>query len=154
VPQDIHSASHAKKTLVENESPKVDTPLSPYARNSTPKMSKPPGPEDMENPASAKGVPTSPSDASLGHDATHQSHGPEPTLRPKASPHSPKSFGLGVPSGCQPSEGSSMPRSGKQPHQYSHVAESPWDNPDFIQAVFHIGRYITTSVNTERPPQS
>jgi hypothetical protein len=29
------------------------------------------------------------------------------------------------------------------------VAESLWDNPDFIQAGFHIGRYISVSVNTQ-----
>jgi hypothetical protein len=103
----------------------------------------------MENPASAKGVPTSPSDASLGRDTTHQSLGPEPTLHPKASLQSPKSFGLRPPSGCQPSEGLSVPRSRKQPHQYSCVAESLWDNPDFIQAGFHIGRYVIASMNTE-----
>jgi hypothetical protein len=29
------------------------------------------------------------------------------------------------------------------------VAESLWDNPEFIQADYHIGRYVTASVNTE-----
>jgi hypothetical protein len=29
------------------------------------------------------------------------------------------------------------------------VAKSLWDNPDFIQAEYHIGRYVTASVNTE-----
>jgi hypothetical protein len=29
------------------------------------------------------------------------------------------------------------------------VAKSLWDNPDFIQAGYHIGRYVTASVNTE-----
>jgi hypothetical protein len=42
-----------------------------------------------------------------------------------------------------------VPRSEKQPCQYSHIAESLWDNLDFIQAGFHIGRYISTSVNIE-----
>jgi hypothetical protein len=42
-----------------------------------------------------------------------------------------------------------MPRLKKQPRQYSRVAESLWDNPDFIQARFHIGRYVTASVNFE-----
>jgi hypothetical protein len=42
-----------------------------------------------------------------------------------------------------------MPRPEKQPRQYSRIAESLWDNPNFIQAGFHIGRYVTASVNTE-----
>jgi hypothetical protein len=82
VPQDIHSASHAKKTLVESESPKVDKPPSPLAGKSTSKMSMPLGPEDTEDPTGAKGVPTSPSEASLGCDATLQFPGPEPTEHP------------------------------------------------------------------------
>jgi hypothetical protein len=42
-----------------------------------------------------------------------------------------------------------MPRPEKQPQQYSRVAESLWDNPHFIQAEYHIGRYVTASINTE-----
>jgi hypothetical protein len=29
------------------------------------------------------------------------------------------------------------------------LAESPWDNPDFIQAGFHIGWFITAFANTD-----
>jgi hypothetical protein len=95
----------------------MDKPVSPSFGKSTLEMSKPPSPEDMEDPASAKGVPTSPSNASLGCDPAHQSPGPEPTEHPKASPHSPMSFGLRAPSGRQTGEGSSVPRSEKQLHQ-------------------------------------
>jgi hypothetical protein len=102
-------------------------------------MSKPLGSEDTEDPTGAKGALTSPSDASLGRDAVHQFLRTEPTEHPKASPQSPKSFGLRAPGGHQPGEGSSVPRSKKQPHQYSRVTESLWDNLDFIQAGFHIG---------------
>jgi hypothetical protein len=42
-----------------------------------------------------------------------------------------------------------VPRFERQLHQYSHIVESMWDNPDFIQAGFHIGQYITPSVSTE-----
>jgi hypothetical protein len=42
-----------------------------------------------------------------------------------------------------------VPRSKKQQCQYSHVAESMWDNPNFIQVRFHIGQYISASVNTK-----
>jgi hypothetical protein len=37
----------------------------------------------------------------------------------------------------------------KQPAQYSRVVESLWDNLEFIQAGYHIRRYLTASVNTE-----
>jgi hypothetical protein len=65
------------------------------------------------------------------------------------SPLSPGSYGLEALSGWQNGEGSSMPRSGKQPCPFSRVAEFLWDNLDFIHARFHIGRYVTTSVNSE-----
>jgi hypothetical protein len=42
-----------------------------------------------------------------------------------------------------------VPRPKRQPRQYSRVAESLWDNPDFIQAGFHIGRYVSVSVNIQ-----
>jgi hypothetical protein len=42
-----------------------------------------------------------------------------------------------------------MPRPEKQPQQYSHVAESLWANLDFIQARFHIGRYVSVSMDTQ-----
>jgi hypothetical protein len=87
----------------------VDEPLSPSARKS------PPGPDDTDDPAGAKGVLTSPSDASLGHDTAHQFPRPEPTEHPEVSPQSPKSFGLGAPGGRQPGEGSSVPRFREEP---------------------------------------
>jgi hypothetical protein len=42
-----------------------------------------------------------------------------------------------------------VPRPKKQQRQYSRVAESLWDNPEFIQAGFHIGRYVIACMNTE-----
>jgi hypothetical protein len=87
----------------------VDEPLSPSARKS------PPSRDDTDDPAGAKGVLTSPSDASLGHDTAHQFPRPEPTEHPEVSPQSPKSFGLGAPGGRQPGEGSSVPRFGEEP---------------------------------------
>jgi hypothetical protein len=33
--------------------------------------------------------------------------------------------------------------------EYSRVAKSLWDNPEFIQAGYHIEQYVTTSFNTE-----
>jgi hypothetical protein len=42
-----------------------------------------------------------------------------------------------------------VPRSEKQPRQYSRVVESLFDNLEFIQVRFHIGRFITVAVDTE-----
>jgi hypothetical protein len=42
-----------------------------------------------------------------------------------------------------------MPHSEKQPRQQSQDAESLWDNPEFIQVRFHIGRFITIVIDTE-----
>jgi hypothetical protein len=44
---------------------------------------------------------------------------------------------------------SSTPSSRRQQWIYSRVAESLWDNPEFIQAGFHIRHYITAVVDTE-----
>jgi hypothetical protein len=74
---------------------------------------------------------------------------PEPAELPEASPPNPQSYGLGAPSGPRLDEGSSAPESRKQPLQYLCVAETIWDNLDFIQAKFHIGRYISAALNTE-----
>jgi hypothetical protein len=43
--------------------------------------------------------------------------------------------------------GSSIPQSEKQPRQYLCVAESFWDNSEFVQAGFHIGRFVTVDVD-------
>jgi hypothetical protein len=104
---------------------------------------------NIEDSAGTKGVVTSQSDACFRHDAAHQSPRLEPTDHLKASPQSPKSFGLGVIGPHQPGEGSSVPSSGKHPCQHSYVAESLWDNLNFIQAGFHIGQYVTASMNTK-----
>jgi hypothetical protein len=42
-----------------------------------------------------------------------------------------------------------MLRSKKQPRPFSRVAESLCDNPDFIHAEFHIGHYVTASMNSD-----
>jgi hypothetical protein len=74
---------------------------------------------------------------------------PKPTKHPEASLENPESFGLEAPGRREFGEGSSVLRSGKQPRQYSRVAEFLWGNPDFIQARFHIGWYISAFVNSE-----
>jgi hypothetical protein len=42
-----------------------------------------------------------------------------------------------------------MPQSEEPPQQHSRVAESLWDNPEFIQARFHIRQFVTTVIDTE-----
>jgi hypothetical protein len=37
----------------------------------------------------------------------------------------------------------------EQPRWYSRVAESLWDNPEFVYARFHIGRFVIAAVDTE-----
>jgi hypothetical protein len=138
LPQDIPSASQTKDPPPESESPKVDKPPSPSTGQSSQKMLKPPGPEVTDIPTGAKGDSTFSSTTDSGHDAAHQSPRPEPIEHTEASPQNPKSFGLGAPGGPQPDEGSSVHRSKKQQRQYSHVVEFLWDNPDIIQAGFHI----------------
>jgi hypothetical protein len=59
------------------------------------------------------------------------------------------SFRLEAHARPQAGEASSIPRLEKQKRQYSHVAESLWDNLDFIQAGCHISQYVSASINTK-----
>jgi hypothetical protein len=68
---------------------------------------------------------------------------------PEVIPPSPWSYGLGAPDGLHTGEGSSVPSFGTQPRLFSLVAESLWDNLDFIQTRFHIARYVTAVVDSE-----
>jgi hypothetical protein len=146
----MQSASRFPFGLTSNaESPKVDEPLSPSVGKTFLEMSNLPGPEDTNASAGVAGNPISPSAIDSGRDTAHQSRRLDPTEGQEASPQSPNSFGLRAHGGPQTGEGSSVPRPEKQPRQYLHVAESLWFNPDFIQAEFHIGRYVTASMNTE-----
>jgi hypothetical protein len=149
VPQDIPSASLAKDISPESEPPKVDKPLSPSAGKTFPETPNPTGPKDINVPTGAASNQTSPPAADSRHDAAHQPPRPDPAMHQGASPLNPKSFGLGAHGGPQPGEGSYVPRHEKQSRQYSRVAESMWDNPYFIQAGFHIGRYISAFVNSQ-----
>jgi hypothetical protein len=149
VPQDIPSASPAKNILLESESPKVDKPPSPSAGKTLLETPNPQGSENINVPNGAASNPTTPPATDLRCDIAHQSPRLDPARHQDASPVSPKSLGLGAHGGTQPGGGSSVPSPEKQPRQYSQVVESLWDNPNFIQAGFHIGRYVSTSVNTQ-----
>jgi hypothetical protein len=43
-----------------------------------------------------------------------------------------------------------MPRAGKAMRRYSQVEESPAKDLEFIKAGFHIGRFFTAAVDTEK----
>jgi hypothetical protein len=62
---------------------------------------------------------------------------------------SPRSYGLGAHDGYHPVEGSYASQPEKPPRQYSRAVESLFDNPEFIQVGFHIGRYVTMAIDTE-----
>jgi hypothetical protein len=74
---------------------------------------------------------------------------PEPTESPRASPPSPQSHGLGAAGRSQHGEGSSTPQPEEALQQRSWVAESLWDNSNFIQARFHVGPFVTAAIDTE-----
>jgi hypothetical protein len=133
----------------EGESLKMDKPPSPSMGKTLPKMPNPPNSGDTHAPTSDTTNPTPLAAGDSRHEVVRQSPRPDPAMYRDASPISPKSFGLRAHGGPQSGEGSSMLRLGKQPRQYSRVVESLWDIPDFIQAGFHIGRYVSTSVNTQ-----
>jgi hypothetical protein len=149
VPQDIPSASLAKNIPPESESPKVNNPLNPSAQKTLLETPNPPGSVDTNVPTGVASNLTSPPAADWRCDATNQSLRPDPTMHHDASPISSKSFELRAHARPQQGEGSSVPRLGKQPRQYSCVVQSLWYNLDFIQAGFHICQYVLTSVNTQ-----
>jgi hypothetical protein len=132
IPQDIDPVSFVKGVPTSCESPKVDKPLSPQAEKPTLESLKSPSPGNAQGPTSAVGTPTSSLHATPSHDATKIPQRPETTEMPEVIPPSHRSSGLGAPGGPHTGEGSSVPSSGAQPRPFSHVAESLWDNLDFI----------------------
>jgi hypothetical protein len=149
VPQDIPLASPTKNIPHKSRSPKVDKPPSPCVGKTLLEMLNPADSEDINVPTGATRNLTSPLATDSRRDTTHQSPRPDSTVHQEASPISPKSFGLGAHGGPQQGEGSPVPRPEKQPRQYSRLVETLWDNLDFIQVGFHIGRYVSTSMNTQ-----
>jgi hypothetical protein len=134
MPQDINPDSSTKGTPASVESPKEDKPMNPHAKKTMLESPKPPSPRGTQGSPSASGAPSSPTQAASGSNLMGASSAPEPTESPKASPPSPRSYGLGVTGGYQPGEGSSAPQSKRQPQQYSWVTDSLCENPKFIQA--------------------
>jgi hypothetical protein len=127
----------------------VDKPLSPQAEKTTPEPLTHLSLTGAQSPISAVGTPTSPTHMASGWDAANNSPRPKSAKCPDMPPPSPWSYGLGALGGSQNGERSSMPQSRKQPRLFLHVAESLWDNLDFIQAGFHTGQYVIAFMNSE-----
>jgi hypothetical protein len=127
----------------------VDRPPSPQVERTTLDSLKPSSPKGAQRSPGAGGTLISPTCATPSEDPAGASSALEPIESPRAPPPSPRSHGLGVVGGSQHGEGSSTPQPEEVPRQHSWVAESLWDNPDFIQAGFHVGRFITAAVDTE-----
>jgi hypothetical protein len=73
IPHDINPAPSAKSVLVSSEFPKVDKPLNPQAKKTTPEPSKPSSPTGAQSPIYAGGTPTSPCHMASGQDAVNNS---------------------------------------------------------------------------------
>jgi hypothetical protein len=149
VPRDINLDSSVKSAPVGGESPKVDKPPRPQVEKTVPEPPKPPSQKDARGSPGVGGAPPSPTRAASSHNPRGYFLKPGANRFAKASPLSPWSYGLGFAGRYQPGEGSSVPQSGKKLHQHSRAVESLGDNPEFIQARFHIRRFITTIVDTE-----
>jgi hypothetical protein len=88
----------------------VGKPPSPQNEKTLPESLKPPSPKSAQGSPSTGGAPSSLTRATLGHNPAGTSLDLEPDEFPEASPPSPRSYGLGVACGYQPSEGLSVPQ--------------------------------------------
>jgi hypothetical protein len=128
---------------------KWTSPPSPQAERTTPDSSKPSSLKGTQGPPGVGGAPTSPTRAALDLNTAGTSLVPGPTESPRVSPPSPRSHGLRATGGSHSGEGSSAPQLEEVPRQRSRVTESLWDNLDFIQVGFHVGRFVTAAVGTK-----
>jgi hypothetical protein len=149
IPQDIDPVSSIKGVPTGSRSPKVDRHPSAQAEKTTQESLKPLSPSNAQGPTSTEGTLTSPFHATPSHDTMNISLRSEPTAMPKMIPSSPQSFRLGAPSGLHTGKGSLVPSFRAQLRLFLRVVESLWDNPDFIQAGFHIGRFATAVVDSK-----
>jgi hypothetical protein len=115
IPRDIDLISPTKSAPISSDPSKVDKLLSPQIEEVASEHLKPPSPEGAQSPVGAKGASASPTLAAPSHDVVNSSPRPEAIELPEESPSSPRSHGLGAPSGPRPDEGSSVPQSGRQP---------------------------------------
>jgi hypothetical protein len=144
VPHDINPESPTKSVPTGGESPKVNEPPTPNAKETALEFSKPLSPCGARSSPNAGGAPSSNTALNLGP-ANRR-----PDKSPHTTPTNSQSFVLG--SVGDPSHGgeSSVPRSGKSAQRYSQVEEPLTKDPEFVKAGFHIGRFITTIVDTEK----
>jgi hypothetical protein len=112
-------------------------------------VDKPLSPKDAQGSSGTGGALPSPTCDASGHNPAGASSGLETVESPKTSPPCTQSYGLGSASGHETGEGPFMPQSEKPLQQHSRVAESLWDNPEFIRAGFHIERFIMAAVDIE-----
>jgi hypothetical protein len=149
VPQDINVGPSMKSAPADSKSPKVDKPPSPQAERIAPDSLKPSSPKGAHGSPGAGNALTCPTHGSPNLDPTSTPSVQKPSESPRASPPSPRSRGLGAAGGSQRGEGSSAPQPEEVLRQRSWVTESLWDNPDFIQARFHINQFVTIAIDTE-----
>jgi hypothetical protein len=149
IPQGIDPFSSMKGVPTGGESPKLDKGLGPQAEKSTLDSLKPMSPRNAQGPTSTVGTLTSSFHATPSHDTTNIPQRPEPTEMSNVIPLSPRSYGVRALDGPNTGECSFVPSSEAQLRTFSHVAESLWDNPNFIEAEFHIGRFVTAVVDSE-----
>jgi hypothetical protein len=103
-----------KSAPASGESPNVDNPPSPQVERIAPDSLKPPSPKGVPNPTGVESALTSPTRATLSHDAAGTSRRPEPDEFPEAPPLSPQFGGLRATDGPQHGDGSSVPQSREQ----------------------------------------
>jgi hypothetical protein len=103
-----------------------------------------PNPVKAPSPQKASSAKATPNPSIVG-----ASLSPKPTESPKGPPPSPRSPGLRSAGGVPLSGDSAQPQLEGSFQRIPRVNETLAKDPDFIKAGFHIGRFITTAVNTE-----
>jgi hypothetical protein len=134
---------------VGGESPKVTKPPTPNVEETAQESLKPSSPDGAQDSPGVGGAPTSPTRVAPSSNPTGASSRPKPTEPPKTSPMSPSPMDLG------PSVNTILERARLHPDQKNHrdnirgSQSHCFDNPEFIQTGFHIGRFIMAAIDTE-----
>jgi hypothetical protein len=109
VPQDINLDASAQDAQIGGESPKVNKHVTPGAKKTTPKSSKPQNPSGAQSFLGTGGALSPPLKAAPSLKSTN----PEPVESPRTVPLNPQSFGLGSVGSSSQGGDSSGPRAGK-----------------------------------------
>jgi hypothetical protein len=134
---------------VDGESPKADKPPTPNTEKIVSGSLKPLSPGGAQSSPGAGGASSSSAKTASSLKSACATSNPRPVEYPKTSPPNPWSYGLRSTGEFPLGGDSSVPHSEEQPRQYSPVAESLADNPEFIKLEIHIRRFITVVVDTE-----